>query len=197
MIRQTNRNKFLGLFMIIYIHGFGSSGLGGKASLFKEYFDEELISPSLSYVPSLAINTLEQLIEAFTSLEEEVYLVGSSLGGYYAIYLANKYNLKAVLINPAITPSETLDKIGTATNYYDYSNFEITKEHLQYLKSIEVQEVANQSNFMVLLQEEDEVLDFNEAVEKLPDSELVIEEGGSHSFDEVERYFRKITTFFR
>ncbi|MGB5918313.1 YqiA/YcfP family alpha/beta fold hydrolase [Arcobacter sp.] len=183
--------------MIIYIHGFASSGLGDKAALFKEYFDEELISPSLSYVPSLAINTLEQLIESYLALEQEVYLVGSSLGGYYAIYLANKYNLKAVLINPAVHAYDTLDKIGTATNYYDYSSFEVIKEHLTYLKSIEVAEIKNQSNFMVLLQEEDEVLDFNDAVEKLPEAELIIEQGGSHSFDEVERYFRKITLFFR
>jgi predicted esterase YcpF (UPF0227 family) len=183
--------------MIIYIHGFASSGLGGKAALFKEYFDEELISPSLSYVPSLAINTLEQLIESYISLEEEVYLVGSSLGGYYAIYLANKYDLKAVLINPAVYAYDTLDKIGTATNYYDYSSFEVIKEHLTYLKSIEVHEVKSQSSFMVLLQEDDEVLDYNDAMEKLPEAELVVEQGGSHSFDEVERYFRKITTFFR
>jgi predicted esterase YcpF (UPF0227 family) len=68
---------------------------------------------------------------------------------------------------------------------------------LTYLKSIEVAEINEQSNFMVLLQEDDEVLDFNDAVEKLPKSELIIEQGGSHSFDEVERYFRKITLFFR
>lgn len=182
--------------MIIYIHGFASSGLGGKASLFKEYFEDEVITPSLNYVPSLAINTLEQLIESYLNLDEDVYLVGSSLGGYFSIYLANKYNLKAVLINPAIYPYETLDKIGFANNYYDYASFEVTKEHLSYLKSIEVEYLNNESNFLVLLQEDDEVLDFNDAVEKLPNSELVIEEGGSHSFDDIERYFRKIGTFF-
>ena len=182
--------------MLIYIHGFASSGLGGKASLFKEYFDDEVITPSLSYVPSLAINTLEQLIESYQRLDEDVFLIGSSLGGYYSIYLANKYNLKAVLINPAIYPYETLDKIGTATNYYDYSSFEVTKEHISYLKSIDVTNINNQSNFLVLLQEDDEVLDFNDAVEKLSQSELIIEEGGSHSFEEIERYFRKIGTFF-
>ncbi len=181
--------------MILYIHGFGSSGHGGKASLFREYFEEEVIAPSLSYVPNLAIDTLEQLIETLLELDEDVGLVGSSLGGYYAIYLANKYDLKAVLINPAIHPYKTLDKIGNATNYYDGSSFEVTKEHMQSLKSFEVNSIENEENFLVLLQTEDEVLDYNEAVEKFPNGELVIEEGGNHSFENIESYFRKIGSF--
>ena len=181
--------------MIIYIHGFGSSGHGGKASLFREYFEDEVIAPSLSYVPSLAIDTLEQLIEMLLEKGETVGLVGSSLGGYYSIYLANKYNLKAVLINPAIFPYKTLDKIGMARNYYDLTTFEVTSEHIQALKGLEVNEIANQQNFITLLQTEDEVLDYNDAVEKLSESELVIEEGGTHSFENIESYFRKIGSF--
>ena len=183
--------------MIIYIHGFGSSGHGGKATLFREYFEEEVIAPSLSYVPSLAIDTLEQLIEVFLEKEEPVGLVGSSLGGYYAIYLAQKYDLKAVLINPAIYPYQTLDSIGMAINYYDGTSFEITNEHLHTLKGLEVGDIENQENFITLLQTDDEVLDYNEAVEKLPNSELIIEEGGNHSFENIESYFRKISLFLR
>ncbi len=181
--------------MIIYIHGFGSSGHGGKAILFREYFEEEVIAPSLSYVPNLAIDTLEQIIEMLLEKEENIGLVGSSLGGYYAIYLANKYDLKAVLINPAIYPYRTLDKIGMARNYYDESSFEITNSHIQSLKALEVNDIKNQENFMTLLQTDDEVLDYNEAVQKLPNSELVIEEGGSHSFENIESFFRKISVF--
>ena len=51
--------------MIIYIHGFGSSGEGHKAKQFREYFkDDGFIAPSLSYIPDLAIKTLEELIES-------------------------------------------------------------------------------------------------------------------------------------
>lgn len=181
--------------MIIYIHGFGSSGHGGKATLFREYFEEEVIAPSLSYVPNLAIDTLEQLIELLLEKGENIGLVGSSLGGYYSIYLANKYDLKAVLINPAIYPYKTLDKIGMAMNYYDGTSFEVTVEHINYLKGLEVQEIQSQENFLTLLQTEDEVLDYNDAVEKLSESELVIEEGGNHSFENIESYFRKIGSF--
>ncbi|WP_421717095.1 YqiA/YcfP family alpha/beta fold hydrolase [Arcobacter arenosus] len=181
--------------MIIYIHGFGSSGHGGKATLFREYFEDEVIAPSLSYVPNLAIDTLEQLIELLLEKNENVGLVGSSLGGYYALYLANKYDLKAVLINPAIYPYKTLDKVGMAMNYYDSTSFEVTTEHIQQLKALEVNEIKNQENFITLLQTEDEVLDYTEAEEKLSESELIIEEGGNHSFENIESYFRKIGSF--
>ncbi|WP_321311539.1 YqiA/YcfP family alpha/beta fold hydrolase [Halarcobacter sp.] len=181
--------------MILYIHGFGSSGFGGKASLFREYFEDEVITPSLSYVPKLAIDTLEQIIEVFLNKDENIGLVGSSLGGFYAIYLANKYNLKAVLINPSVYPYKTLDKIGMAMNYYDGTSFEVTKDHIDYLKAIEVNQIESQENFLTLLQTEDEVLDYTEAADKLSDSELIIEEGGNHSFENIESYFRKISIF--
>jgi uncharacterized protein len=186
--------------MIIYIHGFASSAFGDKAQKFKEYFDEELIAISLPTIPNLAINTLEQIIEGFVSIDEEVSLVGSSLGGFYSIYLANKYDLKAVLINPAVNPWTSLDRyegLEFITNYYDGSKFEFNQNHLNSLKNYRVETLENPENFITLLQEEDEVLDFNDAAEYLAQTELIIEEGGSHSFEDVERYFRKISTFFR
>lgn len=184
--------------MIIYIHGFGSSGFGGKSSIFKKHLgNDNIITPSLSTIPTLAIDTLEQLIELLLRKGEEVHLIGSSLGGFYSIYLANKYNLKAVLINPAIFPYKTLGKIGKAINYYDMSSFECTTTHLKSLHKYEVSDIKNQKNFMLLIQKEDEVLDFNEAVLKLPYAVQFIEEGGDHSFIGVERYFEKISLFFQ
>lgn len=185
--------------MIIYVHGFASSGFGSKPQKFKEYFEDEIITISLPTIPNLAIDTLEQIIEAFLNKEEDVYLVGSSLGGFYSLYLANKYDLKAVLINPAIDPWGTLDRyegVDFVTNYYDNSRFEFTRNHIKSLKNYEVDYIKNPQNFMTLLQEEDEVLDYSIAALKLEDTELIIEEGGNHSFDGIERYFRKISRFF-
>ncbi|MGA1931142.1 YqiA/YcfP family alpha/beta fold hydrolase [Arcobacter sp. YIC-464] len=185
--------------MIIYIHGFASSGFGSKAQKFVEYFEEDIITPSLSNIPNLAINTLEQLIEAFLNKGEKVSLIGSSLGGFYSIYLANKYNLKAVLINPAVNPMETLNRyeeVEMVENYYDNSRFEFTHEHIMSLENYDVSYLDNPTNFMTLLQMEDEVLDYEEAASKLEETNLEIEEGGNHSFEGIERYFRKIDSFF-
>ena len=186
--------------MIIYLHGFGSAGFGVKAQKFLEYFEEELITPTLPTIPNLAIATLEQIIEAFLNRGEKVSLIGSSLGGFYALYLANKYNLKAVLINPAIHPWSTLesyreDENELATCYYDNSKFEFNYSHIQSLRNYEVIEILNPKNFLTLLQSDDEILDYEDAVEKLQDTELEIEEGGDHSFVGIERYFRRVDSF--
>jgi len=186
--------------MIIYIHGFASSAFGEKAQKLKEYFDDELIALSLPTIPNLAIANLEQLIESYVSIDEEVSLIGSSLGGFYSIYLANKYDLKAVLINPAVYPWRELHRYENQeliTNYYDGSKFEFTTNHLNSFKNYKVDSLTTPTNFLTLLQEGDEVLDFNEAADYLESTELIIEEGGNHSFEEIERYFRKISTFFR
>lgn len=181
--------------MIIYIHGFGSSGYGHKAEQFREYFKgEAFIAPSLSYIPELAIKTLEELIELYNG---DVKLIGSSLGGFYSIYLSKKYNLQAVLINPSIHPYITLKKVlGDAPSFYDESSFTWMQTHIEMLKKYIVDEI-NQKNIITLLQKGDETLDYKEAVKKLPKSKLVIEEGGSHSFDAVQRHFQKIKDFFK
>ncbi|WP_121626585.1 YqiA/YcfP family alpha/beta fold hydrolase [Poseidonibacter antarcticus] len=186
--------------MIIYLHGFASAGFGVKAQKFLEYFEDEIITPTLPTIPNLAIATLEQLIEAFLNRGEKVSLIGSSLGGFYSLYLANKYNLKAVLINPAVYPWITLenyrkDEYELATSYYDNSKFEFNHSHSQSLRNYEVLIIKNPENFLTLLQDEDEILDYEEAAEKLEETNLIIEEGGNHSFVGIEKYFRKINSF--
>ena len=171
--------------MIIYIHGFGSHGLGSKAIAFRNYFKgkgEAFIAPSLSYIPDLAIQTLEELIESC----DDVQLIGSSLGGYYTLYLAQEYGLKAVLINPSIYPYITLKKVlGEAPSFYDESHFAWMESHLEMLKKYET-DLVPQKDVMFLLQKGDA---------KLPHAKQIVEESGSHSFDGIERYFDEVDEF--
>lgn len=184
--------------MIIYIHGFGGSGEGSKAKAFRKYFEsigETFIAPSLSYVPELAIKTLEELINSYKG---EVYLIGSSLGGYYTTYLAKKmYVKRAVLINPSVHPTETLSRaIGHAPNFYDESCYSWNETHLEMLKKYEKNIDAYKHKLMILLQKGDELLDYREAEEKYEGCRTVIEEGGNHGFEGIERHFENIRAFF-
>ena len=183
--------------MILYIHGFASSGLGIKASLFRKYYkdnNKKFLAPSLSFIPDLTIQTLEEIIENF---DKDISLIGSSLGGYYSIYLANKYNLKAVLINPSTKPWESLKKVlGKAYSYYDKeSGFFWEEKHIDMLLKYKVDN-PKKDNLFTLLQTGDETLDYKIAKKYLDGSKMVIEEGGSHSFDGIDRYFKEIDQFF-
>ena len=187
--------------MILYIHGFASSGQGAKATLFREYFKAQgvdFIAPSLSNVPALALDTLEQLIVSYLKLGESVSLMGSSLGGFYSIYLSQKYNLKAVLINPSIFPYVTLSKVPSPmTNFYDGASFEWREEHYNALREYEIPDSEiEQKNFMLLLQTGDESLDYRHAAQKFKDALLDIEEGGNHSYEGIERKFKSVSDFF-
>ncbi len=124
------------------------------------------------------MQTLEELI----GVCDDVRLIGSSLGGYYAMYLAQKYQLKVCLINPAMHSSKTLSRmLGQAPNFYDGSHFEWKTSHLEMLEKYECT-MTEQSNVLLMVQKGDEVLDYKEAVEKLPDAKQIVEEGGDHSF---------------
>ena len=185
--------------MIIYIHGFGSSGEATKAQIFRKFFEEKqirYIAPSLSTIPDLAIKTLSELIESYQE-NEKVYLVGASLGGYYSMYLSDKYDLPTVLINPAIYPFETLKRaLGKGINYYDNSTYEWSESHLDMLINYEIED-PQMENFFLLLQQGDELLDYEEAIEKLPEVQMGVEEGGTHGFEGIERHFGKIREFFK
>ena len=184
--------------MILYIHGFGGSGHGVKASLFKRArFQCDVIAPTLSYVPEPAVSTLCEIIELCLKRDEPIYLVGSSLGGYYALYLSQRYGLKAVLLNPSVYPMTTLSKwTGQARNYYDESTFTWNDAHVAMLKQFEVDRLTHPENILLLLESGDETLDYTKALEKLPDVKTVIEEGGSHSFDSIASYLPDIAAFF-
>jgi predicted esterase YcpF (UPF0227 family) len=182
--------------LTIYIHGFGSHGYGSKANILREYYksiDRPFIAPSLSFIPALAIGTLEELVQSY----EEVNLIGSSLGGFYALYLASKYNLKTVLINPSIYPYETLKKhVGKAPSFYDDGFFMWDSSYLEMLKKYDFKSL-NQEDILLMLQSADETLDYKEALERLPDSKQIVEQGGSHGFDGFERYVEDIAEFFK
>ena len=180
---------------VIYIHGFGSSGYGVKAQLFRNYFKSRgvrFLAPSLSYIPRLAMQTLTELAQYC----ENPAFIGSSLGGFYALYLANRFDTKAVLINPALYAESTLKRHikGFATNFYDLSQFEWNDSHLAMLKEYRVKE-PKEENIFLLLQKGDDILDYKDALALLPHAKQVVEEGGSHGFDGIERYFTEIEEF--
>jgi predicted esterase YcpF (UPF0227 family) len=186
--------------LVIYVHGFGSSAYGTKSQLFKEHYKKlgiDFLAPSLPNIPKLAMENLKELIIHNQKHYKKICLIGSSLGGFYAIYLSKIFNLKAVIINPSVNPDTRLEEaLPKAVNYFDLSNFEWTQNHLNTLKEYKVN---THTDIMLLVQKGDELLDHKEACEKfdyLDKQNIIIEDGGNHSFENIESKFDNIDRFF-
>lgn len=184
---------------LLYIHGFNSSELSHKATVLGDAANQigqpdAVISPRLSWRPALAIKQLEDIIEE--NISQGVTLIGSSLGGFYAAYLAEKYRIKAILVNPAVqAPVLLKNHLGPQTNPYTNEEYELTLDHMVELEKLTVTKPAAEL-YWLMLQEGDEVLDYREALKGFPQvSRLTHEQGGDHRFIEFERFTEEILCF--
>jgi len=169
---------------ILYIHGFNSSPLSTKArqlvaAMQQLGMAEQLRVPALHHHPRQAIAQLEAAIAELGA----PLLVGSSLGGYYATHLAERHGLKALLVNPAVTPHKHFDGyLGTQRNHYSGETWELTDDHVQALAELEVPAPVDPSRYQVWLQTADETLDYRHAERYYRGCALRIQAGGDHSF---------------
>jgi predicted esterase YcpF (UPF0227 family) len=185
---------------ILYIHGFNSSPASTKAQQTETWIDKissnkKFICPALSGDTQLAIDQLEEIIE---QCDDAIGLIGSSLGGFYATWLAQKYKLKSVLINPAVEPHKTMSQyLGLNSNYHTGETYILTQSHINFLESINVADIHNPKNIWVLLQTADEILDYRHAEIKYSQCMLTIEQGGNHNFQRYERHLPAIIKFLQ
>lgn len=191
---------------ILYIHGFNSSPLSLKAEQTRLYFLENFPNihfhcPQIVSNPKGAISQLEQIIKSVPD-DSVWYLIGSSLGGYFASYLSQKYNFPSVLVNPAIKPFDLLnDYIGEQVNPYTEEVYQVTSDHMTELKAIEPIspsfDMLQKNNYLVMVQTDDEVLNYQQAVKKYQHCQLVVEQGGDHSFINFDQHLPAIADFFQ
>ncbi len=192
---------------ILYVHGFNSSPSSIKAQQTKHYLSTnfptvKFFAPQLATSPSAAIEQLIAIIDKQDSIEISRWLIiGSSLGGYFAGYLAEKYTCSAVLVNPAIRPYELLvEYLGPQVNPYTNEVYQVSTDHIQQLKIIEpISPALNSSqknNYLVMVQTGDEVLNYQQAVDKYKNCQLIVQEGGDHSFTDFEQSLPVVCNFF-
>lgn len=177
--------------MILYLHGFRSSSSSLKARQLRQYLEQSapevlLWCEDLHHSPATAIAEVER---AITGTKEKPLLVGSSLGGYYATYLAERYNLKAVLINPACNAADLLEPwVGPQVNLYSGESFELSPADIRDLRLIHVPHLSNPARFWVLLETGDEVLDYRVAIETYQGAKITVIEGGNHGLESFPQF---------
>ncbi len=183
---------------IVYIHGFNSSPASFKAQHVRRAWRQlglpegQLLIPALHHHPDQAI---AQLQAAIAQLHQPL-LVGSSLGGYYATYLAQQFNLKALLINPAVRPHHLFDDFtAEQENLYTGEHWLLTHSHLQALAALEVAPPDDPQRFCVWLQTGDETLDYCLAEQYYSACSVQIEQGGDHGFQHFAEHLPALFAF--
>jgi predicted esterase YcpF (UPF0227 family) len=184
--------------MLIYLHGFNSSPGSHKAQVLKRYMEErdlgdQCCCPKLPDLPKRAIAAVETEIAKHP--RESITLIGSSLGGFYSTYLAERHDLRAVLINPAVRPHEDLRAyLGVQRNLHTHQQYELTEEHLRQWEQLYLPTVRP-LRYLLLVETGDEVLDYRVAVKKYQGARQIVIEGGDHSLTRFPDYVPLILEF--
>jgi uncharacterized protein len=152
----------------------------------------EFACPALPPLAGDAMREIEQL-----PMKKSVCLIGSSLGGFYATWLAEKHGLKAVLLNPAIDPHLGLRAyLGPQKNLHTGEPYELTEAHLAEWQKLYVPRVTPR-RYLLLVETGDEVLDYRKAVERYAGAEQVVVQGGDHSLQSFPQHLPRILEFSR
>ena len=183
---------------ILYLHGFASSADSMKAKVIESFVKKNTSSTKI-LIPDLDnnIKNAYQQIEEIIKTESPSSIIGSSLGGFFGTYFAEKYDLLCVNINPAIPPIDMSEYLGENQNYSTGEKFVIDQGQLDWLDVMnkKIRKLKKHMNFLTLVQSGDEVLDYKLAIEYFSGSQMEVTFGGNHSFEDFESHIHRIQNF--
>ncbi len=184
---------------IVYAHGFRSSSKSRKALQLGEYLrahhpEVRYLTPDLSFRPTQAISQLQW--HCLGIAPENLTIVGSSLGGFYAIVLAEKLGCRAVLLNPSIAPYETLAKhLGEQTNLYTGETFTFDSSHIAELIALSVSAITRPERYLLVVEMGDELLDHRRTREFFSGAKQIAIEGGDHELKSFPAHVPAVMAF--
>jgi len=185
--------------MLVYLHGFRSSPDSFKARLLATrlaalHRSDEWCCPRLDVSPRVAIAGLDALLSRFEP--NSLCLIGSSLGGYYATWLAERYGCRAVLLNPAITPHLDLQHhLGEQTLWGSEERVMIHPHFLEELQDLWVPAITHPKRYLLIAAKGDEVIDWRDMVAKYANAHQHVIEGGDHGLSQFGDLLDEVLAF--
>ena len=191
---------------LLYLHGFRSSPQSAKALRMAAVVRQDFPGvtwwcPQLPPSPKLAMAQIMAKISAWPNAAgfQSMAVVGSSLGGFYATWVAEKMGCKAVLLNPAIDPARDLHRyIGEQTTWQAPDDkFFFKPEFIGELQMLQAGLLKQAKNHLAVIAKGDEVLDWREMSARYSGTHLRILEGGDHALSDFDDHLPEILEFLK
>jgi len=184
--------------VIVYLHGFNSSAQSTKARVLGDWLAARGLAahyacPSMPMRASEAIAMVEALMRAHP--EAPFCFVGSSLGGFYATWLAERHGARAVLLNPAIEPQVGLRAwLGPQRNLYTGEPYTLTEAHLEDWRAHVAPRITPE-RYLLIVETGDELLDYRQALARYAGAASIVVEGGDHALQSFADHLPRILEF--
>jgi len=187
---------------LLYLHGFRSSPQSAKARQMAAHVARHhpavtFWCPQLPPSPRAAMERVSEGIDRWP--RGAMAVIGSSLGGFYASWVAQQAQAPSVLLNPAVHPARDLERyIGEQTAWHDPAErFYFLPEYIAELRALKTQDLPPAAPEMAIIAKGDEVLDWREMAARYPQARLLLQEGGEHALANFPEYLPAITEFLK
>ncbi len=185
---------------LLYLHGFRSSPRSAKARQMAARVAEQFPEvtwwcPQLPPSPREAAALIEGGIAGWP--RGRMAVVGSSLGGYYATWVAERTGCRAVLLNPAVDPARDLAAyIGEQSAWHDPDeHFFFRPDYIDELRALHAGPITRPERYFAVIAKGDEVLDWREMTARYPCAAIRLLEGGDHAISDFDAHIGAVLDF--
>ena len=184
---------------LLYLHGFRSSPQSAKARHTAAWVQQH--RPGLRWwCPQLPPSPAEALALLLHGLADwpraSTAVIGSSLGGFYATVLAERLDIRAVLLNPAVAPARDLAKhIGETTAWHSEDRFFFRPEFIDELSSMTPSAITRPERYFAVIASGDEVLSATEMHARYAGCPGFAIDGSDHALSDFDAPFAALLGF--
>jgi uncharacterized protein len=185
---------------LLYLHGFRSSPRSTKAQMVRQRIETH--HPQvLFWCPQLPPSPREAMAQVMQGIagwpRDTMAVVGSSLGGFYATWVAEQTGCRAAVLNPAVNPARDLaSHIGEHSAWHDPDErFLFPPEFVEELRALNCPVITGPGRYYALIAKGDELLDWREMVAHYPGAHLRLLESSDHDLSDFEMYLDEVLAF--
>jgi predicted esterase YcpF (UPF0227 family) len=185
---------------LLYLHGFRSTPNSTKAQMVRQRIETR--HPGVTWwCPQLPPSPREAMALVMNGIAgwpcDQMAVIGSSLGGFYATWVAEQTGCRAALLNPAIHPARDLaSHLGEQNTWNNpEERFFFRPEFVDELQALSCASITRPERYYALIAKGDELLDWREMTGHYPGARIRLLEGGDHALSNFSTYIDELFAF--